>query len=206
MTIDPQDPAVKNSGMARNIQYVKAVGFPVIDRDTFLCGCVAKFVTIFSLLQFHIRLIILDLTTIEFLEITSGNARRWRNGKRIETNATLKILRIIGEFFAGLFTKAKKEGADVAVTTAVSGTAAVVVGSQNEQQHHRERMEKESDVDDKDDYQSDLDDFDSIEGGSVAVVVASDVGNLSPNAAVQSTDVERGGSNNAGREENLPIN
>ncbi|KAJ3211721.1 hypothetical protein HDU82_005100 [Entophlyctis luteolus] len=202
MTIDPQDSKVVSSGTQRNLHYVKTVGFPVIDRDTLLCGvcnvivdadtkhckpcnkCVAGFDhhcpylsccigkanyrtfftavtlawvlstgfgavggysvwlyfysrdewdttasarlhwpeitstysdvilgtivvytgialtvsgTVFSLLQFHVRLIILKLTTIEFLEVTSGSGRRWRNGRRIETNAIAKVCRVVRE-------------------------------------------------------------------------------------------------------------
>ncbi|KAJ3100690.1 hypothetical protein HK100_004669, partial [Physocladia obscura] len=37
MTVDPQDSKVKMSGIPRNINYVKALGFPVIDRETLLC-------------------------------------------------------------------------------------------------------------------------------------------------------------------------
>ncbi|KAI9318268.1 hypothetical protein BDR26DRAFT_885432 [Obelidium mucronatum] len=260
MSVDPQDPAVKNSGIERNIHYVKALGFPVIDRETFLCGvcnvvvaadtkhckpcnkCVAKFettksffitvllafivsgvfsgfglyvfslyftnfehwtsivsshlslvspldasteysilsvilfysicgtaicITIFSLLQFHIRLMILNLTTIEFLEITSGHGRKWRNGKRIETNATLKIVRVVGEFFAGICVKRKQDTNHLTVLpTGPPPTTVVADGGFLEEQQQRERQEPEWVVD-KDDYESE--DFDSIDGGVVEV-------------------------------------
>ncbi|KAI8824771.1 hypothetical protein BJ741DRAFT_632847, partial [Chytriomyces cf. hyalinus JEL632] len=48
-------------------------------------------------LVFHTRLIILKLTTFEYLEISSGSARRWRNGRRIETSVIKKLIRICGE-------------------------------------------------------------------------------------------------------------
>ncbi|KAJ3022576.1 UNVERIFIED_CONTAM: hypothetical protein HDU68_009034 [Siphonaria sp. JEL0065] len=84
--------------------------------------------------------------------------------------------------------QAKKE-AVVAATTSVSRTLAGIAGSHNEQQHQRERMGTDAD---KDDDQSDLYDFDSIEGGSAAVVVTLDIGNLPPIAEIsQYPEVER---------------
>ncbi|KAJ3220579.1 hypothetical protein HDU81_011333, partial [Chytriomyces hyalinus] len=38
MSVDPQDPNVRTSGMPRNLDFVKAIGFPVIDRETLHCG------------------------------------------------------------------------------------------------------------------------------------------------------------------------
>ncbi|KAI8607457.1 DHHC palmitoyltransferase-domain-containing protein [Chytriomyces sp. MP71] len=38
MSVDPQDARVLHSQVPRNIDYVKVVGFPVIDKETLLCG------------------------------------------------------------------------------------------------------------------------------------------------------------------------
>ncbi|KAJ3251413.1 hypothetical protein HDU77_005920 [Chytriomyces hyalinus] len=252
MSIDPQDRNVRNSGVSRNLDFVKAIGFPVIDRETLHCGvcnvvvaadtkhckpcnkcvavfdhhcpylscCIGKanyktfFVTVLlgtvssgcfgalsiyafaayftnaelwrnltlnkfstsdslspeaqytvlgftlayaifavglclsigSLLVFHTRLIILKLTTFEYLEITSGSARRWRNGRRIETSVIQKLIRICGE------TAVKAGQACHCIETPPPQQTNVVIPP--------------VDVQDRDDFRGDSD-FDSLDGVSV---------------------------------------